>query len=111
MSGTIRIAQVTDCHLPADPRQGYRGINPYKKLQSLLQKVKDIKPDLLLASGDLSEDGSRQSYEALRQFLEPLDVPVLALPGNHDDSELLAERQGIHLATVPIEAIHRANES
>jgi Icc protein len=85
------IAQLSDCHLPADPQQRYRGINPYQNLQTLLQKVQDIEPDLVLASGDLSEDGSRQSYQALRQLLEPLDVPVLALPGNHDDSGLLAE--------------------
>jgi Icc protein len=85
------IAQLTDCHLSADPQQGYRGIKPHENLKNLLQKVKDIKPDLLLASGDLSEDGSRPSYKALRQFLDPLDVPVFALPGNHDDSGLLAE--------------------
>ena len=91
MKTNTLIAQLSDCHLPADPQQRYRGINPYKNLQTLLQKVKDIKPDLVLASGDLSEDGSRQSYQALRQLLEPLDVPVLALPGNHDDSGLLAE--------------------
>jgi len=85
------IVQVTDCHLPADPGQQYRGINPYQNLRSMLQKVKALKPDLLLASGDLSEDGSRPSYEAIQQFFNTLDVPVLALPGNHDDAPLLAE--------------------
>lgn len=91
MSKGILIAQVTDCHLPADPQQEYRGINPHENLKALLQKVKALKPDLLLATGDLSEDGSRASYEALEQFLSPLGVPVFALPGNHDDAELLAE--------------------
>lgn len=91
MSKSILIAQVTDCHLPADPQQEYRGINPYENLSALLEKVKVIKPDLLLASGDLSEDGSRASYLALQQFFKPLDMPVLALPGNHDDAGLLAK--------------------
>ncbi len=87
----ILIAQITDCHLPADPQQAYRGINPHKNLQTLLKKVKVMKPDLLLATGDLSEDGSRASYRALQKYFRPLGIPVLALPGNHDDASLLAE--------------------
>jgi Icc protein len=81
----ILIAQITDCHLPADPQQTYRGINPHKNLRTLLMKVRAMKPDLLLATGDLSEDGSRASYRALQEYFRPLGVPVLALPGNHDN--------------------------
>jgi len=88
---SILIAQITDCHLPADPQQEYRGINPHENLQGMLQKVRLLNPDLLLASGDLSEDGSQVSYEALQKYFEPLGIPVLALPGNHDDASLLAE--------------------
>jgi len=89
-TGTL-IAQVTDCHLPADVQQKYRGISPHENLRALLQKVKLLEPDLLLASGDLSEDGSAVSYAALQRFFKPLGMPVLALPGNHDDAGLLAE--------------------
>ena len=53
--------------------------------------MRRLKPDLLLATGDLSEDGSKASYLALQKFFKPLGVPVLALPGNHDDASLLAE--------------------
>ena len=87
----IRIAQISDCHLPADPRQAYRGINPHDNLKALLKKVRAKKPDLILASGDLSEDGSRISYDRLQSYFASLDTPVLALPGNHDNAELLAE--------------------
>jgi Icc protein len=85
------IAQITDCHLPADTQQTYRGINPHRNLKSLLKKVMAIQPDLLLATGDLSEDGSRVSYQRLQTMFKSLGVPVLALPGNHDDARLLAE--------------------
>ena len=91
MTGSILIAQITDCHLPADPQQKYRGIYPHENLKTLLQKVRVLKPDLLLASGDLSEDGSLASYEALQRYFKSLGIPVLALPGNHDDANLLAE--------------------
>ena len=88
---SILIAQISDCHLPADPDQDYRGINPLKNLKTVIKRVQALKPDLILATGDLSEDGSRQSYELLQQQLKLLNTPVLALPGNHDDVDLLAE--------------------
>ena len=91
MSESILIAQISDCHLPADPQQKYRGIKPHKNLKALLQKVKLLKPGLLLATGDLSEDGSLVSYGALQALFRPFGVQVLALPGNHDDAGLLAE--------------------
>ena len=84
------VVQVTDCHLPADSKHGYRGTNAHQNLESLIRKVRVLKPDILLATGDLSEDGSRTSYRTLHKILEPLGIPVLALPGNHDDPALLA---------------------
>jgi Icc protein len=91
VSEGILVAQVTDCHLPSDPQHKYRGIDPHKNLQALIKKIRVMKPDLLLASGDLSEDGGRLSYQALQKYFKPLRIPVLALPGNHDDPALLAE--------------------
>ena len=87
---TLRIAQITDCHLSGDPDQEYRGINPHANLRALLHKVATYAPDLLLATGDLSEDASPASYEAFRRYLDPLGVSLLTLPGNHDDASLLA---------------------
>ena len=91
MSTSTRIVQISDCHLPANPEQTYRGINPLHHLVALIPKVKALKPDLLLATGDLSEDGSRVSYQVLQEIFMPLGIPVLALPGNHDDPQLLAD--------------------
>lgn len=91
MRNPIRIAQVTDCHIPADPERIYRGINPRRNLEVLLEKVKAIKPGLLLLTGDLSEDGSRESYRYLQSSFKSLGIAVLALPGNHDDAGLLEE--------------------
>jgi Icc protein len=91
VSSSTFIIQLTDCHLPVDRKQKYRGINPYENLNSMIDRIMAMKPDLLLATGDLSEDGSRASYLALRNDLKPLGIPVLALPGNHDDPGLLAE--------------------
>ena len=55
-----------------------------------MQKVEKMEPDLILATGDLSEDGGQGSYRQLELLLNLPGVPVLALPGNHDDLVLLA---------------------
>ncbi len=44
----------------------------------------DLRPDLVVASGDLSNRGLRTQLEEARTLLASLDVPVLAVPGNHD---------------------------
>lgn len=90
VTGVLRIAQITDCHVSADPATTYRGQNPVARLQEVLDHVMSRKPDLLLATGDLSEDGSVASYEVLQRMFTQTGVPALALPGNHDDPALMA---------------------
>jgi Icc protein len=41
-------------------------------------------PDLVLLTGDVSEDASAASYARVAARLGTLGAPVLALPGNHD---------------------------
>jgi len=95
VSNTVRLLQITDCHLPASPEIAYRGINSHESLVHLLKSVHEFagkfKPDFILATGDLSEDGSPDSYQWLQTYLGDFNVPVLALPGNHDDPVALAE--------------------
>ncbi len=47
----------------------------------------DPRPDLVLLSGDLVDHGHADEYAMLARLLAPLDVPVLAIPGNHDERE------------------------
>ena len=87
----VRLVQISDCHLSGDKEQLFRGINPHLTLQRVMERIHQAQPDLLLASGDLSEDGSAASYRLLQDQLRMPGVPVLALPGNHDDPQALAE--------------------
>jgi 3',5'-cyclic AMP phosphodiesterase CpdA len=43
-----------------------------------------IGPELVVASGDLTNRGTREQHERAAQFLRTLGPPVLAVPGNHD---------------------------
>jgi len=95
VSNTVRILQITDCHLPAEPEIAYRGINSHQSLVRLLKSAREFAtkfmPEFILATGDLSEDGSPVSYQCLQKYLGEFEIPVLTLPGNHDDPARLAE--------------------
>ena len=41
-------------------------------------------PDLIVASGDFTQIGSKAEFEQAREFLDKLQAPVFAVPGNHD---------------------------
>src|SRR5690606_23568956 len=51
-------------------------------------------PDAIIASGDIVQDESRAGYERFRDTLAAFGVPVLCIPGNHDDPRLMAEVLG-----------------
>jgi 3',5'-cyclic AMP phosphodiesterase CpdA len=41
-------------------------------------------PDLIVASGDFTQIGTKQEFIQAREFLDKLKAPVFAVPGNHD---------------------------
>jgi Icc protein len=48
------------------------------------------RPDVILVTGDIAEDESRDAYLNFRRALSPFDGPVLCAPGNHDAPEAMA---------------------
>ena len=52
--------------------------------EALLRLSERLRPDLVIASGDLAHRGTRAQLEAATQLLRQLERPVLAVPGNHD---------------------------
>lgn len=81
---TIRLIQISDCHLSADPAALYRGINADESLQRLLPAIKAFQPHGILATGDLSQDTSALAYQRLNGYLRTLNSWLIAIPGNHD---------------------------
>jgi Icc protein len=88
-SAVVRLVQLTDCHILADAQDCLKGMNTRASFEavcrSLMSKHADL--DLLLATGDLSQDASQASYQYLAQRFDALHLPVFWLPGNHDDAE------------------------
>lgn len=87
----LHVLQLTDTHLFADDRQTAKGIPTNDSLRTVLAAVQaqPQRPDLILLTGDLSQDETAGSYEKLQAAIAPLGIPTYWLPGNHDRPELM----------------------
>ncbi len=80
----MKIVQLSDCHVTAEAGPTYRGSDPRASLEAIIDVVLDWRPDVVLATGDFSEDASAASYAYLAEQFARLPMPVLGTPGNHD---------------------------
>lgn len=97
-SREILLIQITDSHLSTEPDSRLRGVQTWHSLQAVgaLAGPELARADAVLATGDLSHDGSPVSYERLRTLFAQWGLPVLCLPGNHDDPEIMARSLNGH---------------
>jgi Icc protein len=86
----LRIAQITDTHLYASPDGELLGLNTRHCLEQVIELVtRSRQPDLIVASGDLTHDGSEQAYLQVRECFSHINAPIYCLPGNHDEADAL----------------------
>ena len=87
----LRVLQLTDIHLFAAGDQSLMGVTTRDSLSMVVDYISKLipAPDLLLLTGDLSQDGSPESYEQLMDLLTPLNIQIYWLPGNHDQLETM----------------------
>lgn len=90
----LRIAQITDTHLFADETAVSNGFQTARSLQAVLEQVAALspRPDLLLLTGDLSQDETLGSYRQLQAQIAPLGIPAYWIPGNHDQYPALMQQ-------------------
>lgn len=71
----MRICHLSDLHFGRhDPRIA----------EALAADVVAQAPDLVVVSGDFTQIGSEAEFIAARQFLDGMELPYFAVPGNHD---------------------------
>lgn len=82
----LRVVQLSDTHLFADPSRTMLGLAPQESLAAVLALIRAEQPrlDVLLATGDFSQDNSVASYQRLYEQLAAFGVPMYWLEGNHD---------------------------
>ncbi|HEV3478598.1 MAG TPA: metallophosphoesterase [Gaiellaceae bacterium] len=71
-----RVLHLSDLHVGS--REEWR-LEP-----GLAEVIERVDPELVVASGDLTHRGRRRQHQRAAEFLQSLDRPVLAVPGNHD---------------------------
>lgn len=89
----MRIAQITDLHVVARDRLCYRRVPTNEQLRQAIAHINELKPspDVVIASGDLTDHGRAEEYLELREILSDLKYPVYVIPGNHDNREMLTK--------------------
>ena len=83
----VLLVQLSDSHLFADANGSLLGLNTARSLQQVIDLVSAEQPsvDVLLATGDLAQDGSVAAYQYFRQATAALAPVARWIPGNHDD--------------------------
>jgi Icc protein len=83
----VWIAQISDPHV-RPPGMLYKGVvDANAALAAAVRQINalDPLPDLVLLTGDVTEDGEPAAYDAARGILAALRPRLLVIPGNHDD--------------------------
>jgi Icc protein len=85
------LVQLSDSHLFAGDDGTLLGMNTCESLQRVIELVRAQQPqiDLIVASGDLSQDGTLASYQRFREMTAPLGAPTRWIPGNHDEPQVM----------------------
>lgn len=90
---TIRIIHLSDPHLFAQRDQRLLNVDTFASLQGIVDHIRRTEPDIdaILATGDISQDGSAQACQAFLDSVDGLAPIVRGLPGNHDASDVFGE--------------------
>lgn len=97
----LRLIQVSDIHLYEKNELDLLGVRTEESFQAVLDLIKsDPKSsDLVILSGDLTQDASPIAYRRVAELVSTLNLPVYCVPGNHDDSEVMSKIYPIEKVT------------
>ena len=88
----MKIIQITDTHLMPDKTNLFE-LNPSKNLEACIESINKFHSDseLCIITGDLTNNGDRQSYLDFSKILQNLKIPYYPLIGNHDHRGIFSE--------------------
>jgi len=90
----MRLIQLSDPHLIARRGLVSGRLDTVAALTRTVARIADLRVKVgpvagLLVTGDVTDDGDPASYALFRQIVDPLGLPLLAIPGNHDAREAM----------------------
>ncbi len=101
------IAQISDLHVQLPGKLAYGVVDTNPLVAEAIARLSRLnpQPDVVVASGDLIQDGTVEEYELLKVMLTPLQCPVYLMPGNHDHRDHLRQVFNTH-TYLPKESSH-----
>lgn len=81
------LAQISDLHIQPLGKLIADRIDTAAYLERCVARLNALvpRPDAVIVTGDLVDQGTVEEYERLRALLAPLEMPVYLLMGNHDE--------------------------
>ncbi len=84
------VVQISDSHIFLPEPDGS------KRLYNLQQAVDEInrlneRPDVVLHTGDITHNATREEYQAAHKILSGLQAPLFVIPGNRDRRTMMRE--------------------
>jgi len=83
---SIKLLQITDTHLFAPDSGSLLSINTQDSFHAVVDAILEQNFDYqaILATGDISQDHTPESYQKFETGIQPLEKTCYWLPGNHD---------------------------
>lgn len=81
----LSFLHISDLHIVAEEGRRQYGVDTPAILRQAIPIMNALRPDFIVASGDLISDESEESYRHLQTLLQPVEAPIHFLMGNHDD--------------------------
>ncbi|WP_321909039.1 MULTISPECIES: phosphodiesterase [unclassified Paraburkholderia] len=80
------LAQISDLHIKPPGALAYRRVDTAASLARTIARLNALtpRPDAVLMTGDLVDQGSLEEYRHLKTLLDTLEIPYWLLIGNHD---------------------------
>ncbi|MGF6856956.1 phosphodiesterase [Paraburkholderia sp. CI3] len=85
------LAQISDLHIKQPGALAYRRVDTAPYLARCVDALNALtpRPDAVLITGDLVDQGDPQQYARLKTLLAPLAIPYFLMVGNHDERDAL----------------------
>lgn len=99
----LRILQITDTHLFADPSAKLLGLNTQHSFERVVETIisQQPAPDWIIATGDIAQDASPAAYYRFIDTIAPIKTPFCWIPGNHDLRSVMASTTDFDALCMP----------
>jgi Icc protein len=78
---------ISDLHILGGEDREQHGVDTAAIVRQAVPMMNALRPDFIIAGGDLVSDESEESYRRLQALLSPVEAPIHFLMGNHDNRE------------------------